>query len=93
MLTTLFLFQSAVAPDMALAPVVPRCTTASVNEIVVCGTRDNRRYRLDPLPQAQTGLGKAETTIGGAKVGIVAEQGEIGGITTNRAMIRLKLKF
>ena len=45
------------------------------------------------LPQAQTGLGKAETTIGGAKVGIVAEQGEIGGITTNRAMIRLKLKF
>ncbi len=93
MLTTLFLMQSAVSADLTVAPAVPRCTNTNPDEIVVCGSRDLRRYRLDPLPEQKSGLGTAERMIGGAKVGIVAEQGEVGGITTNRAMVRLKIKF
>lgn len=72
---------------------VPRCVTENSDEIVVCGSRDVRRYRLDPLPEQQSGLGTAERTVGGVKVGIVAEQGEVGGIPTNRALIRFKIKF
>ena len=93
MLTTLFLLQAAVPPEAPLPTIVPRCTTADPNEIIVCGTRDNRKYRLDPLPDAQSGLGKAQTTVGGDMVGMVAEQGQVGGIPTNRIMARIKIKF
>lgn len=93
MLTTLFLLQSAVPPEAPLPPIVPRCATANPDEIIVCGTRDNRKYRLDPLPEPKSGLGKAETDVAGGKVEMVAEQGEVGGIPTNRAMVRLKIKF
>ena len=93
MLTTLFLMQSVVPPDAPSLLPVPRCTATSADEVVVCGSRDNRKYRLDPLPDAKVGFGKAETMIGGANVAFVGEKGAIGGIPTNRAMVRIKIKF
>lgn len=93
MFSGLFLLQSAVPPEAPLPSIVPRCTIADRNEIVVCGARDNRKYRLDPLSQSDASLGKAETAIAGAKIGVVTEQGEVGGIPTNRALIRFKIKF
>ncbi len=93
MLTTLFLLQSATPPVATIPTIVPRCTAASPDEIIVCGSSDSRKYRLEPLPETASGLGKAETSVAGAKVQMVAEKGEIGGIPTNRAMIRLKIKF
>lgn len=93
MLTSLFLLQSVVPSEAALPTILPRCTPSDPDEIVVCGTRGYRKYRLDPLPEPKSGFGKAEMTVGGGNVGVVAEQGDIGGIPTNRAMVRLKIKF
>ena len=93
MFTTLFLLQSAVPPEAPLPTIVPQCTAAKGEEIVVCGARDNRKYRLDPLPDPKSGLGKAETDVAGGKLEMVAEQGEVGGVPTNRAMVRFKIKF
>ena len=92
-LNTLIMLQVVFATDLPVTPIVPRCTASSSEEVVVCGSRDLRRYRLDPLPEQASGLPAAERTIAGVKVGVVAEQGEVGGVTTNRAMVRLKIKF
>lgn len=93
MLITLFLMQSVVPPDAPPLMPVPRCAASKADEVVVCGSRDNRKYRLDPLPEAEAGFGRAETTIGGANVALVGEKGAVGGIPTNRAMVRIKIKF
>ena len=94
MLTTLFLLQSAISPEAPLPTIVPQCATATdSDEIVVCGNRDNRKYRLDPLPDAKPTFGKAERNVAGGKVEMVAEQGEVGGVPTNRALVRFKIKF
>ena len=69
---------------------------ASSGEIVVCGQRDGQSpYRLGPqLPSPPPALPDAQFNISeGVKAGVVAEQGEIGGIPTNRAMINLRIKF
>lgn len=64
------------------------------DEVVVCGGRDNP-YRLRPLPpvSATASLPKAEMKIGNAKAAVETEQAGVGGFTSNRAMVRLKLPF
>ena len=64
-------------------------------EVVVCGRRDGQSpYRIGPQPSTPPALPDAQFNISdGVKVGVQAEQGGIGGIPTNRAMISLKIKF
>ena len=95
MLTTLFLIQAAVPSEAPRPSLVPRCTIADPDEIVVCGTRDNRKYRLDPLPdQPPPKRIKTYLTLApGVTIGFGGEQGSVGGIPTNRGMLTLKIKF
>jgi hypothetical protein len=94
-LLSVALQSSAPAPPGYDTQAVTRaCNTATDDgTIVVCGSRKNDKYRLKPLAPPEAGLGRAETTIAGAKVGVGAEQGSIGGIPTNRLMAHIKIKF
>lgn len=74
-----------------------RCRAAQPreDEVVICGRRDGQSpYRIGPRAPLPPVLPNAEFKISdsvGAKLS--AEQGEIGGIPTNRAMFTLKIKF
>lgn len=87
------------APRSASVPTIPRpCDAQEQNidgDIVVCGRRDSSRYRLPPVsPIYETERRKAERQIGnGTIVSAETERVEIGGMPSNRAMIRLKIKF
>ena len=72
-----------------------RCLRQAGDEIVVCGRRDEPSpYRIGPQPPARPTLPNAELKISdGVEAKLGAEQGEVGGIPTNRAMITLKIKF
>lgn len=81
--------------DLMRRPVVkPRCPSSSPGEIVVCAP-DQEEFRLRPLPQtyestptdAVIGLGE------NASAGVAAEAASVGGWTSNRIMVRLKLKL
>lgn len=63
--------------------------------IVICGTRDkDSRYRIGPLPPTPPTLPDATYRLGkNTNLSAEAEQGEVGGIPTNRAMVKLKIKF
>ena len=87
MLTTLFLLQSAVPPEAPLPSLVPRCTAANPDEIIVCGARnESRKYRLDPLPEVKSKRIKTYITLAPrVTIGMGGEQGTVG--------ITLKIKF
>ena len=74
-----------------------RCRAATVreDEIVVCGRRDGHSpYRIGPQAPTPPALPDARFKISDdVEAKLVAEQGEVGGIPTNRAMITLKIKF
>jgi hypothetical protein len=99
MLLPIFLSLQAIEPpaDLASKILPDRCRAASIreDEVVVCGRRDGQSpYRIGPLSPTPPALPDAEFNISeSAKVKLSAEQGEIGGIPTNRAMISLKIKF
>ena len=71
--------------------------TIANDEIVVCACRrDDDRYRLRALPPSRydTGPDEAAMQIGNAKVGVVAQKVDLpGGVTSNRALITLKIPF
>ncbi len=94
------LVQAATAPPSAAIDLAAprRCTEASIynDEVVVCGRRDSGRspYRL-PLPGPdQSARAKAEISFGD-RIGLAAEteNANVGGRPSNRAMLRLKIKF
>lgn len=65
-------------------------------DIVVCGRKSKaQRYRLnEPLPEREADIRKAELELlPGVKAAVEAEGSEVGGQQSNRAMIRLKVKF
>ena len=63
------------------------------NDIVVCGRREEP-YRIGPMAPVPPALPDAKIGISeDATLAAEAQQGEIGGIPTNRAMITLKIKF
>lgn len=69
--------------------------TASGDDIVVCG-RGQEQYRLRALPPRVAGplLPRAETgLIGKSKIGVEAEDAGVGGFTSHRAMVKLKIPF
>lgn len=65
-------------------------------EIVVCGRRDGELnpYRINKPLGRDLGLPKAQLKLGG---GVAAsaetESADVGGFPSNRAMVRLKIKF
>ncbi|MDR6788001.1 hypothetical protein J2Y58_001353 [Sphingomonas sp. BE138] len=96
-----FLLQSAVAGPLVSQPHArDPCTAPTRGDVVVCGRRpDPERYRLRPLddrydPDAAA-LPKAETGILGGRAALAAEAeaASVGGVQSNRAMIRLKIPF
>jgi hypothetical protein len=97
----LLLLQAAVAGPMLPKPrsVLPReCPKPREGDttVVVCG-RGQEEFRLRAMPERYSAdpqaLPKAQTTIGGNTVAAEAEQGDVGGIPTNRIMLRLKRPF
>jgi hypothetical protein len=74
-----------------------RCRAASTreDEVVVCGRRgDQSPYRIGPQAPSPPTLPDATFKLSdGVEAKLSADQGEVGGIPTNRAMIRLKIKF
>lgn len=72
------------------------CRTESVGEVVVCANRNGESpYRLKPpTEQARESLPKAEKEIAeGVSVAGETEAADVGGVPSNRAMIRLKIRF
>lgn len=85
------------APDRRSAPLVrpAACPEESGGDIVVCGARDQERFRLRSLPpgfERDPRLPRAGMTIGGVDVSAGAEAGQAaGGGAPPRAMVRLKI--
>ena len=83
--------------DLTASFVTDRCRAASIreDEVVVCGRRDRQSpYRIGPQALLPPPIPDAEFKLSdGAGIKLSAEQGEVGGIPTNRAMISLKIKF
>lgn len=95
------LLQAVAGPPAPTAP-KPRelaaCSRdAAPGEIVVCA-RGQEQFRLRPLsPRAgadDPALPKAQVEVApGVSLAAEAEQGNVGNIPTNRALMRLKLRF
>jgi hypothetical protein len=66
------------------------------DEIVVCARRNGELgpYRLPPLPPRDSQFPNAEMQISkGVKIAGETERADVGGFPSNRAMVRLKIKF
>jgi hypothetical protein len=100
MLLSLALAQIASAPvretiDLTI-PQPCRAEQQSSGEVVVCANRKGESpYRLkQPVETRKEGLPKAEAQIAeGVTLSGETEGVDVGGFPSNRAMIRLKLKF
>ena len=96
-LTYLSLQAGDPAIDITTKYLPDRCRAAMTreDEIVVCGRRNGQSpYRIGPQPPTPPTLPDAQFKISeGVEARLSAEQGEIGGIPTNRAMVTLKIKF
>jgi hypothetical protein len=86
------------SPDAIDLTIPPSCEAqrAASDEIIVCGRRDGEPgpYRLPQLPPRDPGLPRAETGIAkGVAIAGETERADVGGFPSNRAMVRLKIKF
>lgn len=84
-------------PEIELQ-IIEKCDMSQGEVIVVCGRRDDDRYRAklpDPHGFDRSGPPKAEIGLGdGASAAAEVEQVDFGnGFVSNRIMIRLKFKF
>ena len=70
---------------------------SETDEVVVCANRDGESpYRLIEVPEPVEGeaLPKAEVQVAqGVSAGAETEKADVGGFDSNRAMVRLKVKF
>jgi hypothetical protein len=66
-------------------------------EVIICANRNGESpYRLTEVPEPVEGgaLPKAEVKVAeGVSVGAETEKADVGGFDSNRAMVRLKVKF
>ena len=89
---------SASPPERVDLTIPQPCQPAAAEdgEVVVCANRDGSSpYRLqEPLTPQPTATPKAELTVAqGVSVAAESEEADVGGVPTNRGMIRLKVKF
>jgi hypothetical protein len=82
-------------PDRVALTADQACTTpAAGSDVVVCGTRDSDRYRIEPEPsRSPTGRKAAIDLSERVRAAAETEKGEVGGRPSNRIMLRLKIKF
>ena len=70
---------------------------SETDEVVVCANRSGESpYRLSEVPEPAEGgaLPKAEVKVAeGVSAGAETEKADVGGFSSNRAMVRLKVKF
>ena len=70
------------------------CDERTGEEVVVCAKRGESPYRLKELPLAQHRLGDAKVQISdGVSAAAETESADVGGFTSNRLMVRFKVKF
>ena len=98
MLLPIFVAIQAVDPAISAERLLARperCLKQAGEEIIVCGRRNEQSpYRIGPQRPAPAALPDAEFSLGdGVKLRLNAEQGELGGIPTNRAMVTLNIRF
>lgn len=63
-------------------------------DVVVCAKRGESPYRLNAVPARTSKQPKAELKIAeGVNAGAETESADVGGFTSNRLTLRLKLKF
>lgn len=67
----------------------------SADEVVVCASRSGKSpYELNEVPETAEGMPKAELNVApGVTLTGETEAADVGGMTSNRGMIRLKVKF
>jgi hypothetical protein len=87
--------ESALTQPIPPLELMPRCQPVSGEEIVVCGRPDSQRIREQPAPAEATAIPRAEWRLSEkTKLSLDGESaGLAGGATSNRAMVRLKIKF
>jgi len=99
MLLTLVVAQavSASPPERVDLTIRQPCQaqTSAPDEVVVCARTGENPYRLKQLPAPPPReLPKAEVQVAeGVQAGVETEQADVGGHPSNRAMLRLKVKF
>jgi hypothetical protein len=85
------------APDWQMRIIPERsCTSTDPEEIVVCGRRDEDRYRLRPLPpEFEVPPLRAETQLfEGVTGGMHLESTQLpNGMTSKRIMVSVKTRF
>jgi hypothetical protein len=88
---------SASPPERVDLTVPQPCASPKTenDEIVVCANPNGvSPYRLNPPAPRPRALPKAEVQVAkGVNVGAETESADVGGFTSNRAMLRLKIKF
>lgn len=100
----LFLFATAIAQAISASPperidltIAQPCRpeAASSDEVVVCANRNGESpYRLREPRLRSEELPKAELSVAeGVSVAGETEQADVGGVPSNRVMLRLKVKF
>ena len=90
---------SASPPERVDLTIPQPCQPAKSGEgeVVVCASRDGEspyRLRDAPTPATQQALPDAQVQIAdGVNAGAETESADVGGFVSNRAMLRLKIKF
>lgn len=96
LLATAVLQTISATPERIDLAVPQPCERAKANEeVVVCAKRSGESpYRLKQPVQKERGPAKTQVQIGeGVAIAGETEQANVGGFTSNRAMLRLKIKF
>jgi hypothetical protein len=78
----------------AIAPCPFDISNTSGGDVVVCARREQSQ-RLERLPEryAKPDPRKAEARLGPGKLAVEGEKASVGGISVNRAMVRLSIPF
>jgi hypothetical protein len=88
---------SASSPERIDLLVPQPCTSdqRDAGDVVVCANRSGESpYRLKQPERQSKALPKAQLQIGKAtSVAAETEEADVGGFKSNRAMVRLKIKF
>lgn len=86
---------SVSTPETIGLTVPQPCQQSETKEdVVVCAKRGESPYRLKAVPAPSSKQSKAELKIAeGVNAGAETESADVGGFTSNRFMLRLKVKF
>ena len=87
---------SSYVPETIDLTIPQPCSAGGADEVVVCANRNGENpYRLKQVsPPRKKGLPSAQAQIAeGVTVSGETDAADVGGFPSNRAMVRLKVKF